>query len=72
MKNPGQKLRRFDVFVTRSDETIISVQASSEDEALELASHVLDTEGDGDIIVWEPDYDGYKMKAILSDIREIM
>lgn len=61
MEKLESDLKPFDVFVTRSDETIIKVWATDKDQALELASHVLDTEGDGDIIMWEPVYDGYNM-----------
>lgn len=61
MEKLESDLKPFDVFVTRSDETIIKVWAADKDQALELASHVLDTEGDGDIIMWEPVYDGYNM-----------
>jgi hypothetical protein len=64
MEKLEPELKPFDVFVTRSDETIIKVWATDQDQALELASHVLDTEGDGDIIMWEPNYDGYKMMAL--------
>jgi len=59
-----QELKPFDVFVTRSDETIIKVWATDEDQALELASHVLDTDGDDEIIMWESNDDGYKMMAL--------
>jgi len=64
MEKLEPELKPFDVFVTRSDETIIKVWATDQDQALELASHVLDTEGEGDIIMWEPNYDGYKMMAL--------
>jgi hypothetical protein len=64
MEKLEPELKPFDVFVTRSDETIIKVWATDQDQALELASHVLDTEGGGDIIMWEPVYDGYKMMAL--------
>lgn len=57
-------LKPFDVFVTRTDETVIKVWASDEDHALELASHVLDTDGDNEIIMWESNDDGYKMMAL--------
>lgn len=64
MEKLEPELKPFDVFVTRSDETIIKVWATDEDQALELASHVLDTEGEGDIIMWESNDDGYKMMAL--------
>lgn len=64
MEKLESELKPFDVFVTRSDETIIKVWATDEDQALELASHVLDTEGEGDIIMWESNDDGYKMMAL--------
>lgn len=57
-------LKPFDVFVTRTDETVIHVWATDEDQALELASHVLDTDGDNEIIMWESNDDGYKMMAL--------
>ena len=64
MEKLEPELKPFDVFVTRSDETIIKVWATDENQALELASHVLDTEGEGDIIMWESNDDGYKMIAL--------
>ena len=64
MEKLEPELKPFDVFVTRSDETIIKVWATDENQALELASHVLDTEGEGDIIMWESNDDGYKMMAL--------
>jgi adenine specific DNA methylase Mod len=64
MENVEPEMKPFDVFVTRSDETIIQVWAKNEDHALELASHVLDTDGDDEIIMWERNDDGYKMMAL--------